>query len=81
MKGTGSPVPVAELDEERMSTIADIFDALTASDRPYKSTVPVARALEIIESGVRGGRCDGELFKVFVGSGVYKLVAGGWRLF
>ena len=31
-------------------TIADIFDALTASDRPYKKAVPIDRALGIIES-------------------------------
>ena len=39
-------------------TIADIFDALTASDRPYKKAVPIDRALGIIESEVKAGKCD-----------------------
>ena len=31
-----------------MMTIADIFDALTAQDRPYKRAVPATRALDIM---------------------------------
>jgi len=57
-----------------MLTIADIFDALTAADRPYKPAVPVPKALAIIEGEVKAGRCDGELFKVFVGAEVYRKV-------
>ena len=57
-----------------MMTIADIFDALTASDRPYKKAVPVDRALGIIEGEVQAGRCDAELFRVFVEGEVYKKV-------
>ena len=59
--------------QSRMMTIADIFDALTASDRPYKKAVPAERALEIIEYEVNAGKCDKELFKVFVESGIYKI--------
>jgi hypothetical protein len=69
----GEEIPI----EARMLTIADIFDALTASDRPYKAAVPVPRALQIIESEVKNGRCDAALFEVFVGAGVYKVVTGG----
>ncbi len=58
--------------ESRMMTIADIFDALTASDRPYKKAVPTDRALSIIESEVKSGKCDAALFKVFVEAGVFK---------
>ena len=36
-----------------MMAIADIFDALTASDRPYKKAVPVEKALDILESEVK----------------------------
>ena len=57
-----------------MMTIADIFDALTASDRPYKKAVPIDRALGIIESEVKAGKCDAELFRVFVEGEVYKKV-------
>jgi len=58
--------------ESRMMTIADIFDALTASDRPYKRAVPIDRALDIIEAEVKAGKVDGSLFEVFVKSGAYK---------
>jgi HD-GYP domain-containing protein (c-di-GMP phosphodiesterase class II) len=66
----GEEIPV----EARMMTIADIFDALTASDRPYKRAVPVDRALSIIESEVRAGKVDGGLFEVFVKGQVYRAV-------
>lgn len=77
----GSGYPTAAMAEEiplqsRIMTIADIFDALTASDRPYKKAVPVPKALEIIEMEVKSGRCDADLFKVFVESKVFNAVLG-----
>jgi HD-GYP domain-containing protein (c-di-GMP phosphodiesterase class II) len=66
----GDDIPV----ESRMLTIADIFDALTAADRPYKAAVPAARALDIIAADVRAGKCDADLFRVFVEAGVHKAV-------
>jgi HD-GYP domain-containing protein (c-di-GMP phosphodiesterase class II) len=66
----GNEIPV----ESRMMTIADIFDALTAADRPYKAAVPVPRALSIIESEVKAGRCDPDLFAIFVGAEIYRRV-------
>jgi HD-GYP domain-containing protein (c-di-GMP phosphodiesterase class II) len=77
LNGTGYPrrlggegIPI----ESRIMTIADIFDALTASDRPYKKAVPIDRALAIIDSEVKAGKCDAELFRVFVEAEVYKKV-------
>jgi HD-GYP domain-containing protein (c-di-GMP phosphodiesterase class II) len=64
----GGSIPV----EARMMTIADIFDALTASDRPYKRAVPIQKALGIIESEVKAGKLDATLFAVFVEGEVYK---------
>src|SRR6185436_2092209 len=66
----GDAIPV----ESRMLTIADIFDALTASDRPYKPAVPSARALDIIASEVKAGRCDPLLFQIFVDAQIWKRV-------
>jgi HD-GYP domain-containing protein (c-di-GMP phosphodiesterase class II) len=66
----GTAIPV----ESRMLTIADIFDALTASDRPYKPAVPTARALDIIGGEVKAGRCDPLLFQVFVEGQIWKSV-------
>jgi HD-GYP domain-containing protein (c-di-GMP phosphodiesterase class II) len=57
-----------------MLTISDIFDALTASDRPYKLAVEPTRALEIIGEDVKRGRCDPLLFQIFVEGEVYKKV-------
>ena len=54
-----------------MMTIADIYDALTAHDRPYKKAVPVDKALDILSSEVRRGMLDADLFDIFVGAKIY----------
>jgi HD-GYP domain-containing protein (c-di-GMP phosphodiesterase class II) len=77
LNGGGYPrhLPAGDIPlESRIMTIADIFDALTASDRPYKKAVPIDRALGIIESEVKAGKCDAALFRVFVEGEVYKIV-------
>jgi HD-GYP domain-containing protein (c-di-GMP phosphodiesterase class II) len=66
----GDDVPVGS----RIMAIADIFDALTASDRPYKRAVPVDRALDILHAEVKDGALDGELVRLFVESGAYRAV-------
>ena len=58
----------------KMMTICDIFDALTASDRPYKRAVPIARALSILEDCVRDGELDPDLFRVFREEKIYERV-------
>lgn len=55
----------------RIMTICDIFDALTAADRPYKPAVPVEHALDILQSEVKTGMLDGDLVKVFIDSRCY----------
>ncbi len=57
-----------------MMTIADIYDALTASDRPYKAAVPPQKALEILDEQARQGKIDGHLFTLFVEAEVYRLL-------
>lgn len=64
----GTVIPL----QTRIMTISDIYDALTASDRPYKAAVPTAKALAILEDEVRHGKIDGDLFQVFVESKVYQ---------
>ena len=49
-----------------MMTITDIFDALTARDRPYKAAVPVDRALDILGFERKAGAVDSALFDLFV---------------
>jgi len=67
----GDAVPM----ESRMMAISDIYDALTASDRPYKKAMPVEKALDILSGDVKRGQLDKELFDVFVGARIYGLTA------
>jgi HD-GYP domain-containing protein (c-di-GMP phosphodiesterase class II) len=76
MDGTGYPkqlrgdqIPVAA----RMMAIADIYDALTAQDRPYKKAMPPERALAILEDDVTRGQLDRNLFDIFCGARVWSL--------
>jgi hypothetical protein len=52
--------------QTRILTICDIYDALTAGDRPYKKAMPVEQALGLIEGECDAGHVDAGLFKVFV---------------
>jgi HD-GYP domain-containing protein (c-di-GMP phosphodiesterase class II) len=74
LDGTGYPnalrggqIPV----QARMMAISDIYDALTASDRPYKKAMPMQRALDILSTDVRRGQLDADLFEVFVAARVW----------
>jgi HD-GYP domain-containing protein (c-di-GMP phosphodiesterase class II) len=66
----GDQIPL----QTKMMTICDIFDALTASDRPYKRAVPVERALSILDECVQANEIDAELFRLFRESRVYERV-------
>jgi HD-GYP domain-containing protein (c-di-GMP phosphodiesterase class II) len=61
--------------QSRMITISDIFDALTASDRPYKKALPADAALDILKRETDIGQLDRELFDIFLGSRVWERVA------
>ncbi len=56
----------------KIMTICDIFDALTASDRPYKRAVPTDRALSILVDCVHAGELDPDLFQLFRQEKVYE---------
>jgi HD-GYP domain-containing protein (c-di-GMP phosphodiesterase class II) len=58
--------------QTRMMTISDIFDALTAADRPYKRAVPLQRALDIMTDEVKGGMLDPDLFRLFIEGKVFE---------
>jgi len=66
---SASQIPV----QAKMMTICDIFDALSASDRPYKRAVPTDRSLDILKLCVRDGEIDAELFRVFLDGQIYRL--------
>lgn len=63
----GDEIPI----QSRMMTIADIYDALTAFDRPYKKSLSPARALEILIKDARANKVDGHLLKIFIEAGIF----------
>jgi 3',5'-cyclic-nucleotide phosphodiesterase len=54
--------------QTRILTICDIYDALTASDRPYKRAIPLDSALDLMQQECQAGKIDPALFGVFVES-------------
>ena len=74
MDGSGYPLGIAGEAipiQSRMMTIADIYDALTAFDRPYKKSLSPARALEILVKDARVHKVDGYLLKIFIEAGIF----------
>ena len=68
LDGSGYPNGLTAKDlplEVRIMTIADIYDSLTADDRPYKKAVPVPKALAILTSMVDEGKLDKTLTEQF----------------
>ena len=59
----------------RIMAIADIFEALTASDRPYKKEKTLSEAIKIMTFMVKDEHIDKDLFELFLRSGVYKAYA------
>ena len=57
--------------QARVMGIADIFEALTAKDRPYKQGMKLSQAMGIMHKFRIGGHIDPDLFDVFVNQGVY----------
>lgn len=74
MDGTGYPKGLRG-DEmsvpARVMAIADVFEALTAADRPYKAPKTLSDSIRIMSFMVKDAHLDGELFKIFLKSGVH----------
>ena len=73
--GTGYPreltiddMPIAS----RIMAIADVFEALTASDRPYKKPKTLSASIRILSFMAKDKHLDNDLFKLFLSSGIYK---------
>jgi len=58
--------------EDRMLAICDIFEALTASDRPYKTPKKLSEVFKIMNFMVKDGEIDEKLFKFFIQKGIWK---------
>ena len=69
LNGTGYPrrLRAEEIPlQSKMMSVSDIFDALTAADRPYKKAVPLEKALDILGFEVKDQHIDAELVRIFV---------------
>ena len=78
LDGSGYPYKMKSEDipfQSKIMTICDIFDALTARDRPYKKAVPIERALTIIGDEVKSQLLDPVLFNLFVEAKIFQLTA------
>lgn len=81
MDGRGYP---RRLTREQMSiparimAIADVFEALTAADRPYKAPKTLSESLRIMARMSREQHLDGDLFEIFLQRGVYRAYAEGF---
>lgn len=75
MDGTGYPRGLKRPDMSipaRVMAIADIFEALTAGDRPYKKAKTISESLRIMSFMVKDNHIDPDLFDLFLRSGVWK---------
>jgi HD-GYP domain-containing protein (c-di-GMP phosphodiesterase class II) len=69
----GEDIPLAS----RVMTVCDIYDALTAMDRPYKRAIPSQVALNILDDEARLGLLDGDMVRIFIESGIHEQVWDG----
>lgn len=72
--GTGYPRKLKKEDlsiPERILVVADIFEALTAADRPYKKAKTLSESLKIMQFMVKDQHIDSDVFELFLTSGVY----------
>jgi HD-GYP domain-containing protein (c-di-GMP phosphodiesterase class II) len=78
LDGTGYPRGLKDTEiapQVRMLTIADVYDALTANDRPYKAAMPIERALDIlVKEFAQRGKVDIELLDLFISRKVYEAI-------
>ena len=77
LNGKGYPKGLLGTDmplQSRVLAIADIFDALTAKDRPYKPAIPVPKTLAILQEEAEKGHLDDELVQIFIEEKTYERV-------
>jgi HD-GYP domain-containing protein (c-di-GMP phosphodiesterase class II) len=78
LDGSGYPLGLKGeeiLPQTRMMTIADIYDALTAPDRPYKKSLTPEHALDILKYEAKEGRIDNDLLELFIQAKIYQVVS------
>ncbi|TVP93538.1 MAG: hypothetical protein EA348_00470 [Pseudomonadaceae bacterium] len=78
LDGRGYPCRLTAEDlgvPERIMAIADIFEALTAADRPYKEAKPLSVSLDILVGMAEQQHVDADLLRLFIVRGVYRQYA------
>lgn len=83
LTGTGYPRKLSAADlsvPARIMAVADIFEALTASDRPYKKAKTLSESVKILSFFKKDGHIDGDIFDLFLTSGVYRRYAARFLL-
>lgn len=69
----GEQIPI----QSRMMTVSDIYDALTARDRPYKKAVPRDRALDILRMETTDGLLDPPVVELFIDAKIWERIPSG----
>lgn len=75
LNGKGYPRSISAPEipvQTRMMTISDIYDALTASDRPYKKAMPASKALDILGYEAKENKVDKGLLELFINAKVFE---------
>ncbi len=65
----GDEIPL----QGKILALVDVYDALTAQDRPYKPAIPVQRSLDILRMESESGKLDPEVLKVFLENKIFEL--------
>ena len=77
LDGSGYPLGLKGDDimmQARILGVADVYDALTATDRPYRGAMPVAKALQHLTIEAEAGKLDADLVDLFVYKKLYEEV-------
>lgn len=79
LNGKGYPRQLKEPDippQSKLMAVSDVYDALTAADRPYKAAVSVERSLEILEQEAKVNLLDAEVLRIFLEAKIYDRTTG-----
>ncbi len=66
----GDKIPI----QARIMSIADIYDALIATDRPYKKAIKHSTALKILKEEAKKNKLDNDLLDIFIKQKIYKII-------
>ncbi|MBC8277522.1 MAG: HD domain-containing protein [FCB group bacterium] len=75
INGSGYPLGISGVDlplQARIMAVADIYDALTASDRPYKKAIPFEKSIAILRDEVEKDRLDSRIVELLVEEKIYE---------